>query len=384
MSEWWVDDSQIKGIQSDVLDIDLDRDLAIFGPPGSGKTNLMMLRANHLHVASNPEFYVVTYTSLLAKFVRRGAEKYSFPINKVITQAKLFENVLSDNGCPITRIDGENFADRQSRLFEAMGALIAKGGAKNAFPALFIDEGQDYSPEQLAVFRHLAKNLTIAADARQGIYSQGDGATDYISSFCDPSITLVHHFRTGRAILEVADRIMTGKLGHVSMLNTSQYPEDTQKSTVDCYDPCILEEQIDQAIDRIAKQLAVYPNELIGVLTARSAELKLIWERMSKAPNLQGKITNTSSKDFDPSCPIWLCTVHSAKGLEFKCVHLLAADTIAKFNAHARRLAFTAVTRAKTVLVVYHHEDLLPFLASALRPGTAKKVTRSQLFGSSK
>ena len=63
MSEWWIDESQLKGNQLDVLDIELNRNLAIFGPPGSGKTNLIMLRANHLNIAENPEFYVVTYTS---------------------------------------------------------------------------------------------------------------------------------------------------------------------------------------------------------------------------------------------------------------------------------------------------------------------------------
>jgi superfamily I DNA/RNA helicase len=385
MTEWWVDDSEIKGKQSEVLDVDLDRDVGVFGPPGSGKTNLMMLRANHLHIASNPEFYVVTYTSLLAKFIRRGANRYSFPANKVITQTKLFENVLGDHGKNLERIDGEKFKDYQARLFAEISLLMEAGEAKHAFPALFIDEGQDYSPSQLAVFRHLARNVCIAADVRQGIHGAVPGASEYIQEFCDPVVTLIHHFRTGREILKVADRIMYGKFGHTPMLDTSQYPEATQKSTVTLIDACPLNDQIDQAIERLKKQLDVYPNELLGVLVPTTAILNSVWERMNSAPALSGKITNAKdTRNFDPACPVWLATIHSAKGLEFRCVHLLSAEHISRFNALARRLAFTAVTRAKTVLVVYHFDDLLPFLSSALNPVAIKKVARSELFGSKK
>lgn len=384
MSEWWVDESQLKGNQLDVLDVDLERDLAIFGPPGSGKTNLMMLRANHLNIVENPEFYVVTYTSLLAEFMRRGAAQYSFPGNKIRTQAKLFEIVLGDHGRMIARSPGEGFSTYQDRLFLAMTALIADGKAKNSFPALFIDEAQDYSQSQLQIFRHLAKNLTLAADVRQGIYKTDNGLDSYIRGFCDPVISLKYHFRTGKNIITVADQIMKDKFDHVPMLETSQYPEESQKSTVELEDSCPLVEQIDKAIDRLAKQLKVYPNELLGVLVPRKEELAEVWERIRAAPSLLGKVTNTRNREFDPSCPIWVTTIHSAKGLEFRCVHILSAERIDRFLERARRLAFTAVTRAKTALVVYHDEDLLPFFSAALRPGSATRVTRSQLFGKKK
>lgn len=381
MSEWWVDDTQLKGNQSDVLDVELDRNLGIFGPPGSGKTNLMMLRANHLHIAENPEFYVVTYTALLAQFIRRGASQYAFPVNKIITQTKLFETVLGDHGKSIQRNPGETFIQYQDRLFNAMTSLIGSGKGIDSFPALFIDEGQDYSPNQLQVFKALAKNVTIAADVRQGIYAADAGVKEYIHEHCDPVITLIHHFRTGRNILKVADKIMDGKFDHVSMLDTSQYPEDTNKSTVEVENPCSLEEQTDKAISRLIKQLKFFPDELFGVLVPRKAELALVWERMKNIPGLIGKVTNTRDPDFDPSLPIWLSTIHAAKGLEFRCVHILSAEHISRFNDKARRLAFTGVTRAKTSLAIYHQDELLPFLAAALKPGATEGVKRHQLFG---
>lgn len=87
------------------------------------------------------------------------------------------------------------------------------------------------------------------------------------------------------------------------------------------------------------------------------------------------------SRDFDPTLPIWVSTVHSSKGLEFRCAHVVAADLFAEFHEHERRVAFTAVTRAKTALAIYHDQPLHPFFASALAKKNAEKISVKQLFG---
>lgn len=45
---WWIDESELLDEQIRVLEEDLDSDIILKGPPGSGKTNLLLLRANHL------------------------------------------------------------------------------------------------------------------------------------------------------------------------------------------------------------------------------------------------------------------------------------------------------------------------------------------------
>lgn len=46
-STWWVGEEELLPEQEDVLSIDLDKSILVSGPPGSGKTNLLLLRANH-------------------------------------------------------------------------------------------------------------------------------------------------------------------------------------------------------------------------------------------------------------------------------------------------------------------------------------------------
>jgi len=377
---WWVSEEQLRDEQLAVLGIDLDRHVLIEGPPGSGKTNLLLLRANHLHIAEQPEFYIVAFTGLLANFIKTGAKLYAFPTNKITTQAKLYESVLNDHGISVPRVEG--FEERMHALREGIGKLVESGKGKHSFPALFIDEAQDYNQFDLKAFFHLGKTVCFTADSRQGIYASDDSDHQWLRGQCDETVTLKHHYRTGKAILEVADRIMAGKLGHVPMLDSSHYKEDDFPSTVDVVDPTSLESQVAQTAERLAHQLKAYPRDILGVLVPRKKEeFHKVWELLSGVPALKGHITNALSRDFDPACPIWVSTVHSAKGLEFRCVHLLAAETIAKFTDRSRRVAFTAVTRAKTALIIYHEADLPPLLAGALAKKSGKKVEVRNLFG---
>jgi len=87
------------------------------------------------------------------------------------------------------------------------------------------------------------------------------------------------------------------------------------------------------------------------------------------------------SREFDPKLPVWVSTVHSSKGLEYRCAHIVSADELSTFNAHERRVVFMAITRAKTTLDIYHLKPLHAFFASALAKPNADKVSIKNLFG---
>jgi superfamily I DNA/RNA helicase len=380
---WWVGEDDLKEEQTTVLSLDFDQNLLILGPPGSGKTNLLLLRANHLHIAEKAEFYIVTYTSLLANFIKTGARQYSFPTNKIITQTKLYETVLGDHGINVPRLSGEDFEARKIALRKKIQQLMDSGKGRHSFPMLFIDEAQDYDQFDLSVFFYLGKSVCFSADARQGLY-EGEDALNWLIKQCQKVIRLKYHFRTGRKIIALADRIMRDKLGHEPMLDTCQYKEDKLPSTVDVAEGIPLADQIAQTAERLLLQLKAYPNQMLGVLVPRQSELPIVWASLKTHGGLDGKITNAHALDFDPKLPVWVSTIHSAKGLEFRSVHLLDSEKTANFNAHARRLAFTAVTRAKTALIIYHEKELLPFFAAALATKNDKKIVLKDLFGPNK
>ncbi|WP_161500237.1 ATP-binding domain-containing protein [Burkholderia gladioli] len=378
---WWVDEGELLDEQADVLEVDLYEDLMLSGPPGSGKTNLLLLRANHLVLTSpDKEFYIICFTSLLQNFIRTGAGLYAFPENRIITQYKLYEQVLADHGFAPPRKKNESYNDRIESLKSALASMMNEGIGKHAYPVLFIDEAQDYSGEDLEIFKYLAANLTCAGDSRQGIYSVGETGVSWIADHpWDKKISLQYHHRVAPAILEVGDKMMDGKFGHQPMLETHQYKGDP--GSIEVVPGITLDEQIKTMIPKLGKQLALYPNQIIGVLVPQKEDVPRVVELLSADPTLAGRVTNAVSQYFDSTAHVWVSTVHSAKGLEFRCVHIVAADLFRKFLDHERRVAFMAVTRAKTTLTIYHEKPLHAFFAAALAKPNPAKVTTRNLFG---
>lgn len=378
---WWVDENDLLSEQLQVLGEALSKDLLLSGPPGSGKTNLLLLRANHLMLAEpDAEFYIICFTGLLQNFVRTGADLYRFPVNRIITQRRLLEQVLGDHGCLPKRKSVESYEERDAALKSAMRGMMKTGAGNKSFPVLFIDEAQDYSDVDLDIFKYLATNLSCAADLRQGIYDAGSAGSPWLEGHAwHASIMLQFHYRVAPAILEVADKIMNGKFGHKPMLETHQYKGDP--GSVEVKAGIGLNDQIETAIPKIIKQLAVYPGQVVGVLVPHRINVEQVVEQLLDAAELTGQVTNAISGDFDPALPVWVSTVHSSKGLEFRCVHVVAADMLAGFREHERRVVFTAVTRAKTALNIYHHKPLHAFFASALAKQNSEKITVNKLFG---
>ena len=70
---WWVDPSDLDDKQLEVLTEGPDSSLLILGPPGSGKTNILVLRANYVRSVA-PRMLFLTFTRTLAEFSQRNPD----------------------------------------------------------------------------------------------------------------------------------------------------------------------------------------------------------------------------------------------------------------------------------------------------------------------
>ena len=141
-----------------------------------------------------------------------------------------------------------------------------------------------------------------------------------------------------------------------------------------------IQEQAAEIGDRLRVQRRTYPEGFLGVICPRIAEVRAISDALS-ARGLGSEMCVQDREDgyqqIQPERPIWLSTIHGAKGLEFRAVHFAGAEHVKSFRAEQKRLAYTGVTRAKTSLVVYHQGALPPYFDAALnsvrpsRPGAA-------------
>ena len=55
---WWKNKSELDKDQLDIIGLPLGNSYLIAGPPGSGKTNLLLLRASYLTLAGHPNIQI--------------------------------------------------------------------------------------------------------------------------------------------------------------------------------------------------------------------------------------------------------------------------------------------------------------------------------------
>jgi len=121
-------------------------------------------------------------------------------------------------------------------------------------------------------------------------------------------------------------------------------------------------------ISELETQLQAYPDELLGIICPRREELEQIRDIMSQSTLADQCIFQDPESGyvpFDSEHPICVSTLHGAKGLEFRALHIAACDTLHSFPTN-RNMTFTGVTRTKTSLSLYYVNTIYGYLESAL------------------
>lgn len=379
---WWVSQGELDEDQQRVISLDSDSNVFVIGPPGSGKTNLLLLRANYLYLSGLRNIVVVTFTRPLREFIAIGASQYEFPASMIMTCREWQTDLLRQYG-EYVESSGNFVRDRNAYLTKVR-QVAEDHELYNIFDAILLDEAQDYTPDEIRLFARLAERLFCVADERQKIY-EGDQSIDTITELIGNPYELRFHYRNGVNICRVADEIAKRWHGYQPLVETSNYDERANPSTVDCFQCGTIEEQVELIMGRLTTQRVAFPNELIGILSPTVDSMNRVWEIISGSEHsdvsflLHGSVRDVV---FPVDKQVIVSTFHAAKGLEFRALHLAGCDELRSFGNN-RRMAFTAVTRAKTTLSVYHNSNLHPYFDAAIRSlePAPRKPSMDEVFG---
>jgi superfamily I DNA and RNA helicase len=354
---WWVDPSQLDADQRRVLQAPPERDLLIVGPPGSGKTNILMLRANYVR-SLGPRMLFLTFTRTLGEFLRsspnigRGDQIKADEILTFMGWAKRF---LYERGAALTD-EPDDFEESRQAHIRAVRDLIAREKIGRAYDAIIVDEVQDFLAAELEVLRSLTEHINAAGDARQSIFNHSQGLQT-MAGIASETVQLSRHYRIGRNICDYADRILPPKQGDQPMIQGCNYDEATRPSSVEIV-PCTdLDDQYRRCIDNVRVQLRYITDEPIMVMAQYREVRDGFWPALQREADLVDRAMAQHQNDYQPFGPdsmIRVMTIASAKGSEGRAVHILDAESLRR----KRELAFTAVTRAKTEVKLYHTAPL--------------------------
>lgn len=361
---WWVSHQDLDSDQRDVIALPLHESVLVTGPPGSGKTNLLLLRANYLSLSGQKNIAIITFTRALREFIAHGSAQYDFPPSKIMTFNEWGMDLLKQYGHHI-QMSGD-FKQDQAKLCTAVDTLVDAETLNKSIDAIFIDEAQDYSPQEIHLFNKIAKLLFCVADERQKIYDR-ESSIASITAIVNSCRKLHYHYRNGINICKVADKIVK-KTNDNGLLSTCNYKEKNNPSIVFYKNYDSVKDQVEEILSRLDTQLGAFPNELIGIFCPKIETMEYVWSIIEKSTYsyLACLLHGTPKEGSLQKKQVIVSTFHSAKGLEFRAVHLVACDELKKMPSN-RNIIFTAVTRAKTSLSVYYSgNNIHPYFEAAL------------------
>lgn len=373
---WWTSSNELDVEQKKIVALNSDGHHLVLGPPGSGKTNLLLLRASFLHQAGLKNIVVLAFGRVLREFLASGTANCSFDSDKIQTYVKWARNLLLENG---VTVEEDSFELLRPRLLAELNVLADLEKPENQFDSILLDEAQDYSSEEIKTIFRFTPRLFAVGDNKQRILSETEGALEVISKTNNVTTSrLSSHYRNGIYVCRVADGIQNLVSDATGMEANSNYDEESFPSTVNEFGNLSLSDQVTTAIPAIVDQLKAYPDELIGILTPRKSELRDV-ENILNSSILANEIQVQSDQTYaaiNNEKRVIVASIHGAKGLEFRAVHLIGMDFVKKFRLQ-KRMCYTAVTRCKTSLSIYHDEALPGYLEKGLQACLAPPVKPS-------
>lgn len=267
-------------------------------------------------------------------------------------------------------------------MFTALSAKL-KDGPRPPFDFAVIDECQDLSIAQLKFLSALGARhpyaLFFAGDLGQRIFQQPFSWKSLGIDIRGRSRTLRVNYRTSHQIRSHADRLLEEEIVDIDG-NRERRAETV--SVFNGPDPSISrystqEKEIEGVSSWLKEQVSkgVQPREL--AIFVRSENELARAESAAKSVGLQFKVLDEHVETTSGSVSI--CTMHLAKGLEFKSVVVMACDDevipsqeriesvgdeadLADVYATERQLLYVACTRARDQLLVTGLEPASEFL----------------------
>jgi superfamily I DNA/RNA helicase len=353
-STWWRVVKELDRQQQQFVALPSNGRYLLQGPPGSGKTNLLLLRAQYIAGTRDKNVLIITYTNDLADFIRTGiSSKGIIESDQVQTfHSWAMRHVRAHLGSLPVDVSHGFDGDTRLALAKALGEANQKLASTKLYDAIFVDEAQDLSVEELKHLLALSEKVTVCGDRRQGIYGK-DGLNVGAQLGLTP-YTLNAHYRIGHRIAQVADRLIPPESPTESLEGTSNYSVKLMgKSSADMHVCTDRDEQFEKILSFLDVQLDAFKDELIGILVGKADTVAELRGRFNGSRHA-GKVTiHDGDKDalgFSSPAPIHVMTIHRSKGAEFRAVHMYGVEELKIWGLNNRELGYTAITRAKTAL----------------------------------
>lgn len=257
----------------------------------------------------------------------------------------------------------ENFIDYDDIIQLAIRFLAEDANYAEArhwkFKDLFVDEFQDVNPLQFALLQAWlgsSSSLTVVGDPCQAIYSWNGADARFLNDFekyfpNSQTVILKDNFRSSPEILALSSSILPMMERLDPKMQSGRLP--TIRAELD-------EHEEARSVARLVKELAIGDIDLSdqAVLVRTHAQIPPIVEAFQEQ-EIKFTVASDRESGVGRDDGVQILTLHAAKGLEWRIVHLCGVEEGFHPIAHAntelaleeeRRLFFVGLTRAEEQL----------------------------------
>lgn len=347
---WMIARELLTEQQKRVVVLPIHQNQFVSGPPGSGKTVVLLHRANHLLRNCNispRQLRVLVFTNVLRTFIQAGGDALNLPFETIQSFYSWVFQLADREGLP--RSQADRLEDKCKETLERVTEYFETESVPPVLDAVLVDEGQDLPLTAYRLLRKASRHVTVFADSVQKLYVGGSmtieaGRTLEIG---DRTVRLIGNLRGGIAIARLAAEFLPAA-ERDEYLRLHERTSVSIRSRIPLLVRTRSEDEEWERVGEIVKQ-EISANNRVGILLPDNQTVNRAYAALAGGgvPVERVRARAPSAADFNGLTPKIL-TVFSAKGLNFDTALIprITRQHYAHTPTAAAQMLFVACTRA--------------------------------------
>ncbi len=359
MNTWLLPRTELTPEQLRVAEMPTTEHRLIAGPPGSGKTQVLVHRAAHIvesYSVPPGRYRIFVFTNVIKEYIRSALKLLCLPEDSVSTFDHwcrlVYEAGISRR---LPRAGGGRTINFGQVRTAVLRLLREAAPLQGLLDFILVDEGQDLSGEAYEILKLAARHVTVFTDPLQKIFEDGAPEAQILETLGIPrrNATLLSGYRNSPCIAGLASCFIEDPEHRRQYLSQCRTEQQVREQPL-CFEAPSVQEEMDRLAEIIVRRQTL--NEMIGIVVPTKRQIHSITRGLEergitveKAIHPDVLSDNDQPLNFASVRPK-ISTYHSAKGLTFDSIlmpRLVDRSFPWVTGSSRQRMLFVGIARAK-------------------------------------